>query len=107
MAIQVTSAPISAGAEEWLKLDCTRRLVGTEVLIGAPVITERTTTDLTITSKSVNVIVENILGESVAVGKAIVCFVVGAKEDIDYVLDVACRTSAGNLVTCEWLLSCV
>lgn len=94
MAISLDLGTISQGAKRVVKINCTRELTGTEALTGTPIVTERTTSDLTITSKIVNAAVEIVDGESVAVGKCLRFFVIGAKKGTTYTIDISCTTTS-------------
>lgn len=111
MAIKVYLGTISHGAKRVVKIDCTQELTGSEVLTGTPLVTERTTTDLTITRKIVNTAVETINGASVAIGCAIRFYVVGAKAATgSYIIDISCGTTSSpdaETLTYEGRLDCV
>lgn len=110
MAIVLDFRTISEGATRVVKINCTRELSDTEILVGTPVVTERTTTDLTITEKVVSPIIETVEGNAVAIGKCIRFALLGAKADYAYVIDVSCYTSSSptaEKLTYEGTLNCI
>jgi hypothetical protein len=63
---------MSAGAARNVAIDYTSELAKTgELLTGTPTITEVTTSDLTLSNKAVSTASLTILGETVAIGKAV------------------------------------
>ena len=111
MAIQIQLGVISAGAQRQARINCTRDLLPGESLTGTPTVVERTTTDLTITSKLVNVAQEDdVEGETVAIGKCLLFFLVGANAGTNYVIDIGCGTTSSpdaETLVYEGFLECV
>lgn len=75
-------------------VDFTQVLDSGEALTGTPLVVELTTTDLTITNKAVNTAVVSILGESVAIGKAVQFSVTGVVAGTTYEVSITVTTDS-------------
>jgi hypothetical protein len=69
--IAIQRGEMSAGAARNVAIDFTDKLDTGELLTGTPTITEVTTSDLTLSNKAVSTASLTILGETVAIGKAV------------------------------------
>ena len=69
-----------------------------ELLTGSPTVAEVTTTDLTIAAEAVSASALTILGETVAIGKAVTFRVSGGTAGTDYTIRVTVGTDASNTV---------
>lgn len=69
-------------------------LASGELLTGTPTVAEETTTDLTISSESVNTVALTINGESVAIGRAVQFSVVGQQAGVTYMLKITATTDS-------------
>jgi len=73
-----------------------------ELLSGTPIVTEQTTSDLTISNVAVNTTVLTISNKSVAIGQAVQCFVIGQKvANSPYELSVIATTDSTPAQTKE------
>jgi hypothetical protein len=110
------SKQISVGAARVVAIDCTNALslnpatkALREFLTGTPMVVEVTTTDLTITNKTVSTQAEWIKGRSVVTGAAILFRVAGQKVGVTYRVRVTCSTNGTPAQTLVYdvLLVCV
>lgn len=85
---------ISAGATEVVSVDCLDFLDSGELFTGTPTITEQTTTDLTLSNKTVNIAALTINDRVVAIGKAIQFKVVGQVAGVTYLIFITCTTDS-------------
>lgn len=87
--------PASVGAERNAAISYVKDLDEGELLTGIPLVTEDTTTDLTITNKSVSTEVLIINGESVPIGGAVQCHITGfVSANFPYTLNVIAVTDS-------------
>ena len=116
MSIRIDLGTFSEGTtadpgKRVVSINCTKELTGAEVLTGTPVVLERTTADLTITSKRINTSPVEVERVTVATNKAIQFFVKGAtKARGSYLIDIACATTStpdAEKLTYEGVLLCV
>lgn len=87
-------AVISAGETEVISIDYQSHLDTAEFLTSTPIITEQTTTDLTLLSKTVSTTALTINGKSVAIGEAVQFTITGQQAKKTYRIRVAVPTDA-------------
>jgi len=97
MPIKLDQRPvISVGETEQVKIDYTDYLDDTELLTGTPTIAEVTSTDLTLTGKSLNTASTRILERDVAAYKAVLFKVTGQKNNTEYKIRITVSTDGGR-----------
>ena len=82
--------------------DFTLQLDSAELLTGTPTVVEQVTTDLTISSESINSAAVEINGDTVAIGKAVMFSVAGATAGVLYTLLVTAASDATPAQTLTW-----
>jgi len=108
MPIKLDQRPvISVGDTDIAKIDYTDYLDSTELLTGTPTVAEVTTTDLTLTNKTVNATEVRILERDVAIGKAVQFKVSGQKINTEYSIRVTASTDAGRTAVRDAILKAV
>ena len=94
MAITVTRMPpISEGDVEIVSISYVGLLDSDEVLTGTPVVTEVTTTDLTLSNKTVSSVALIINAKEVAIGKAVQFKIAGQQSGTVYRVRVSVGTA--------------
>jgi len=90
----MTIQEVRVNEELVASIDLSSRLATAELLVGTPVITEITTSDLTISNQSVNTSILTVGGSDMAIGKAVLVKLSGWVESVIYELSVSCTTDA-------------
>jgi len=91
--------------ERTIAIDFRGKLDSGELLTGTPIITEVTTSDLTLTSKAVNTAELTINDLTVAIGEAVQCLVTGGLAATrNYVIQVQCGTDSTPAQTVRALI---
>ena len=100
MPITLQGLPkVSVGDTDVAAVDLTDYLDSGETFTGTPTVVEITTTDLTITNKTVNTAVLTLNGRTVAVGAAIQFKVSGMAANKTYKVQVTGTTTASRTLT--------
>lgn len=111
MPITLSQVPlVSVGDTELCAIDYTDWLDSGETLTGTPTVVEVTTSALTLASKAVNSAAVVILGETVAIGKAVLFKVSGQQASVTYRIRVTVSTTGGTVartVVRDVLLECI
>lgn len=95
MPIKLDQRPkVSVGSTEVVAVDFSEQLDSTEVLTGTPTVAEVTTSDLTITNKTVSTEAITILDRDVSVGKAVQFRVSGFKANTQYQIRITVTTTS-------------
>jgi hypothetical protein len=108
MPIKLDQRPVIAvGDTDFAKVDYTDYLDSTELLTGTPLVDEVTTTDLTITSKAINVASVRILERDVGIGKAVQFKVSGQKVNTEYTIRITVSTDGGRTCVRDAILKAI
>jgi len=107
MAIQLEHQwEASVGDVDHAAIDCTPYLDDGETVSGTPTVVEQDSGDLTISNIAASVAALTILGETVAIGKAIQFTFSGQQIRTTYVLRVSFATSGGRTKTVDQIVIC-
>ena len=87
------------GAVRWVSISFVGQLDDGELLTGTPVLTEISTSDLTIDNIRINTGAVKIDGQTVAIGKAVQCRISGYQLGVTYKLEVEASTNASPAQT--------
>lgn len=110
MPIKLTQRPkISAGATRIVSIDLTEELDADEDLTGSPSVTEISTSDLTISNKSVSSGELTILDRKVDAGKAVQFKVSGQKAGVQYHFRVTVSTDStpAEIIILDGYFDCI
>lgn len=98
MTLTCLQIPIKLAAETLnAGIDMTERLASGETLSGTPTVTG--SSDITLSAKAVNATTTNILGTSIAVGKAVLFTVAGGVAGTEYEINISCTSSSSQVVS--------
>jgi len=107
MAIQLEHQwEVSVGDTDHGAIDCTPYLDDGETVTGTPTAEEQDSTDLTISSVAASTAALTILGETVAIGKAIQFTFSGQAIRTTYVVRVTFATSASRTKVVDQIIVC-